>query len=100
LLWASSQTADLRYLDGHADAQADNILSKLQTTLTNGGTDLSQALRIRALVTRPHDVAAVNQAIRNAFPKDPPAVSIVIVPTPLPVTEAAVAMDAVAFVGS
>lgn len=100
LLWASSQVADPKYLEQHADAQIGDILSKLQTTLQNGGSDLNQTLRLRVLLTRPQDVSVVNDAIRRAIPKDPPAVSISILPTALPVAEATVAVDAVAFVGA
>lgn len=98
LLWTSSQVAAPWNLDGGVEAQIEDVLSRLQTTLENGGTDLSQTLRIRALLTRHEDVPALNDAIRRRIPEEPPAVTILIVPTPLPVTQAAVAIDAVAYV--
>ena len=94
LVWASSQVADAGDLVRPASAQIDSILGKLQTTLSNGGTDLAQTLRLRVLLTDRGDVPAVNAALRHAIPVDPPAVSIVIVATPLPVAEARVAIDA------
>jgi enamine deaminase RidA (YjgF/YER057c/UK114 family) len=100
LLWVSSTVADEKYLDKHADAQVEDVLAKLATTLSNGGSDLGQTLRLRVLLTRPKDAKAVNDAIRRAIPHDPPAVSIAIVPTALPVAEATVAVDAVALVGA
>jgi enamine deaminase RidA (YjgF/YER057c/UK114 family) len=98
LVWTSSQVADARDLGRPADAQVDSILGKLQTTLANGGTDLARSLRIRVLLTDGEDVPAVNAALRRAIPAAPPAVSIVVVPTALPVAEAKVAIDAVACV--
>ncbi len=98
LLWTASTVADDRDLARPVDAQIDSILGKLQTTLSNGGAGLDQTLRVRVLLTDGRDVPAVNAALRRAIPANPPAVSIIVVPTALPVAEAKVAIDAVAVV--
>jgi enamine deaminase RidA (YjgF/YER057c/UK114 family) len=98
LLWLASQSADRELRGGPIEAELDNILAKLDAVSRNGGTDIGSLLRLRAIVRRPEDAFAVFAALRRAVPKDPPVVSIVVVPGPLPVANAAVALDGVAFV--
>jgi enamine deaminase RidA (YjgF/YER057c/UK114 family) len=99
LVWTSSLVASPDHLGGAAESQLQDILAALQATLENGGSTLSETLRLRVLLRNRDDVAAVNAAIRRAIPSDPPAVSIVVVPTALPVAEASMAIDAVGLVG-
>jgi enamine deaminase RidA (YjgF/YER057c/UK114 family) len=97
LLWLSSQVADAP-ARGDATREIDAIVDKLAETCRNGGTDLANLLRVRAVLTRADDVAAFHAALRRAVPNDPPAVCIAVVPGPLPVTDCSVAIDAVAHV--
>jgi enamine deaminase RidA (YjgF/YER057c/UK114 family) len=98
LLWLSSQVADSARR-GSAAGEVDNILDKLGRACRDAGTDLSRALRLRVLVTDAGDVAAVYDGLRKAFPADPPAVNVTVVPSRFPVADARVAIDAVALVG-
>src|SRR5262249_61143657 len=49
LLWLSSQVADAAARNGSISAEIDNIVQKLATVCANGGTDLQNSLRLRAL---------------------------------------------------
>ena len=64
----------------------------------DGGSQLKDLLRIRAILTRDEDAGELFAALRRAVPKDPPAVSIIVAPTELLVPGAAVALDGVACV--
>lgn len=97
LLWLSSQYADPKDLEGPAARQVAGIFEKLATVCRNGGTDLTNLLRIRAIVTTPDDALAVFAALKKAVPKDPPVVSILVAPR-LPVQGALVTIDGVAYV--
>jgi enamine deaminase RidA (YjgF/YER057c/UK114 family) len=99
LLWLTSQVADAEQRSGDISAEIDSIFDKLATVSANGGTDLQNALRVRALFRRAEDVAAFTDAMRKHFPSDPPAVSVLVVPSDLPVPSAGVAIDAVVLVG-
>ena len=77
--------------------EIDDVLAKIATTCANAGTDLSNLLRVRALLTRAEDAGAIAAALRKAIPNDPPTVCIAVVPSPLPTPDATVAIDAVAF---
>lgn len=98
LLWLSSTYADEALRGGDVNAEIESIIGKLAQTCKNAGTDLSNLLRIRVLLRRSEDVAAFSAALRKAVPANPPSVAICVVPSPLPVAEANVAIDAVAFV--
>lgn len=98
LVWTSSQVAEPAHLHGPIEGQLQDILAALQATLVTGGSDLSRTLRLRVLLRDGADVQAVHAAIRRAIPEDPPAVSIIVIPSALPVAEAAVAVDAVGLV--
>src|SRR5439155_26210774 len=95
LLWISSQVADSAKLGG-VDGQLANILEKIATTCTNGGTSLASLLRLRALVTDPADAMAVFAAVKKAIPSAPPTVCINVVDGPLLASGATLALDAVA----
>ena len=98
LLWLSSQTADPGRRGGDVRAEVDDALGRLDATCRNAGTDLSGLLRVRALLTSAEHAGAFTEALRAAIPSDPPAVCVVVVPSALPVTDARVAVDGVAFV--
>jgi len=53
---------------------------------------------VRALFRSAGDIPAFTEALRKAFPADPPAVSVLVVPSDLPVPAARVALDAVVLV--
>jgi enamine deaminase RidA (YjgF/YER057c/UK114 family) len=96
LVWISSQVAAAEHR-GDAAKEIDDILAKIASTCANAGTDLSNLLRVRVLLTRSEDAGAFAAALRAAVPNDPPTVCIAVVPTALPVPDATVAIDAVAF---
>src|SRR5260221_9483523 len=93
LLWISGQYAPANAM-GDAAREADAILGQLAEIARNGGADLSKALRVRAIVKRASDAAAVYAALKKAVPKDPPAVTI-LVAAQLPVPAASLTSDAV-----
>lgn len=96
LLWLSGQYADAEHR-GDAAREIANVLEKLRTVCSNGGTDLANLLRVRALVARLEDAPAVYAALRKAIPNDPPVVSVIHAPR-LPVPSASVVLDGVAHV--
>jgi enamine deaminase RidA (YjgF/YER057c/UK114 family) len=98
LLWLSAQYADAEHRSGDVSAEIDDILDKLASVCTNGGTDLQNALRVRAQFRNANDIAAFTEALRKRFPAEPPAVSVLVVPSEFPVPSARVAVDAVAYV--
>jgi enamine deaminase RidA (YjgF/YER057c/UK114 family) len=97
LLWLSGQYAGSETW-GDVDREFDDIAAKLSTTCAKGGTSLSQTMLLRVLVTKPDHAAAVYRGVRRAFPTDPPPVSILVVPSPLLVEGATVAVDGVTYV--
>jgi enamine deaminase RidA (YjgF/YER057c/UK114 family) len=99
LLWLTSQVADATARSGEIASEIDNILAKLEAVCRNAGTRLQDALRVRALFRRAEDLPFFADALRKTFPNDPPAVSVLVVPTDLPVPAARVAIDAVVLVG-
>ena len=98
LLWLTSQVADPQYRAGEVAAEVDDVLQKLAAVAANAGTDVTNALRIRALFTRAADVPAFYDALRKVIPSDPPAVSAIVIPSALPVPDARVAIDGVVLV--
>ncbi|HZP95082.1 MAG TPA: RidA family protein [Candidatus Limnocylindria bacterium] len=96
LLWLSGQYADADHR-GDAAKELPDIIEKLRTVCRSGGTDLSNLLRVRALVTRLQDAPAVYAALRTAIPSDPPVVSVIHAPV-LPVPSASLVLDGVAYV--
>lgn len=98
LLWVSSRFAEPQHSGQGAEAEVDSILGQLDETCQNAGTNLSNLLRLRALVTEPDDALAVFAALKRAVPVDPPAVCIAVVPPPFSVAECTLALDAVAYV--
>jgi enamine deaminase RidA (YjgF/YER057c/UK114 family) len=98
LLWIASQFADQGRRSGAAH-EIDNILSSIARTCQNAGTNLSNLLRLRALVAHPSDALAVYSALKNAIPHDPPVVCVLAVGAPMHVSGCSVALDAVAYVG-
>jgi enamine deaminase RidA (YjgF/YER057c/UK114 family) len=96
LVWISSQVAAPERRGDVADEIAD-VLERIAVTCANAGTDLSNLLRLRVLLTRAGDAGAFSAALRRAVGEDPPTVCIAVVPTGLPVPDATVAIDAVAF---
>lgn len=99
LLWLSAQYADPAKRTADATDEIDDILDKLATVCANGGTDLQNALRVRAQFRRASDIPAFTDALRKRFPAEPPAVSVLVVPSDFPVPTARVAIDAVVYVG-
>ncbi len=93
LLWISSQYAPASAM-GDAAREADAIFGQLAEVARSGGTDLSNTLRVRAIVKRVSDAGAVYAALKRAVPKDPPAVTV-LVATQLPVPAASLTIDAV-----
>ena len=98
LLWLSGQYAGPEHVGGSIEAEVDDAFAKLAAVCANGGTSLANLLRLRAIVRRPEDAYAVFAALRRAVPSDPPAVSIIVTPSNLPVAGASVTVDGVAFV--
>lgn len=96
LVWISSQVADADRRGDAAD-EIEAILTKINECCLNAGTDVSNLLRLRVLLTRAEDAAAVSAVLRKQLPADPPAVCVAVVPTALPVEDATVAIDAVAY---
>ncbi|MBU6422614.1 MAG: RidA family protein [Chloroflexota bacterium] len=96
LLWVSAQYADPA-LRGSAAREAADVLDKIATVCRNGGTDIANVLRVHALVRRTEDAATVYAALRTAIRRDPPVVSVIEAPV-LPVADASVVLDAVAYV--
>lgn len=96
LLWLSAQYADAEH-HGNAAREATNVLDKLRTVCVNGGADLRDLLRVRALVTRAADAPAVYAALKEAIPNDPPVVLMIVAPA-LNVPTASVVLDGVAYV--
>jgi enamine deaminase RidA (YjgF/YER057c/UK114 family) len=93
LLWISAQYAPAS-ARGDAAREADAIFGQLAQIARTGGADLSEALRVRAIVTRASDAGAIYAALKQAVPQDPPAVTI-LVAAELPVPAASVTIDAV-----
>jgi enamine deaminase RidA (YjgF/YER057c/UK114 family) len=92
LLWVSAQTAE-------AETPRDEVagaLAGIAEVCATAGTDLSQLLRVRAIVTEPDLAAVVYSALRSAMRGDPPAVTILVTDRPLPEVDRSVALDAVA----
>ena len=98
LLWMSSHYADEERHGQGIRSEIDDILEKIEATCRNGGSQLKDLLRIRAILTRDEDAGELFAALRRAVPKDPPAVSVIVAPTELLVPGAAVALDGVACV--
>ena len=97
LLWLSSQVADPEARGDGAARELENIIEKLDAICRNGGTTIGNLQRVRALITHPGDAGAVYSALRKAIPTAPPAVSLIVVPSPLHVRGCSVALDAVAY---
>jgi enamine deaminase RidA (YjgF/YER057c/UK114 family) len=97
LLWLSNQFADQDQPSSAAE-QVENILEQIQSTCRTAGTDLSNVLRIRALVRERGDALAVYAAVKKAIPRDPPTVTIIAVGPQMYVSGRSVALDAVAVV--
>jgi enamine deaminase RidA (YjgF/YER057c/UK114 family) len=97
LLWLSNQFADQDQPSSAAE-QVENILDQIQSTCRTAGTDLSNVLRIRALVRERGDALAVYAAVKKAIPRDPPTVTIIAVGPQMYVSGRSVALDAVAVV--
>jgi enamine deaminase RidA (YjgF/YER057c/UK114 family) len=98
LLWLSSQVADSDQR-GTAAQEVASAFDKLEATCRNAGTDLSNLLRVRAVLRRQSDVPVFFAALRKAVPNDPPAVALAVVDGPLHDAGASVAIDGVALVG-
>lgn len=98
LLWLSSQVADAKARAGDFESEVDNVLAKLEAVCGNAATRLQNALRVRALFRQADDIPIFADALRKKFPAEPPAVSVLVVPSDLPVPAARVAVDAVALV--
>jgi enamine deaminase RidA (YjgF/YER057c/UK114 family) len=79
--------------------EAADIFDKIAEVCRNGGTDPTQLLRVRAIVTDPSAAREVYAALKKAVPRDPPAVTILVADV-LPVPSAGVTIDAVAHVGA
>jgi len=95
LLWVSAQTAE-------ADTRRDEVagaLASITEVCATAGTDLSQLLSVRAIVTEPDIATLVYSALRSAVGRDPPAVTILVADRPLPEVDRSVSLDAVALVG-
>jgi enamine deaminase RidA (YjgF/YER057c/UK114 family) len=94
LLWLGSQVASPARR-GDAGQEVSEILDQLQQAAAEGGSDLSRALRVRAVLTRPEHAEPLFAGLRKAIPNDPPPVSVVIAPTALPASGASLSIDAV-----
>jgi enamine deaminase RidA (YjgF/YER057c/UK114 family) len=97
LLWISSQYAPANAA-GDAAREAGAIFAQLAEVARSAGTDLSNTMRVRAIVKRASDAGAVYAALKKAVPKDPPAVTI-LVAAQLPVPGASLTIDAVVHAG-
>jgi enamine deaminase RidA (YjgF/YER057c/UK114 family) len=100
LLWISGTFAGdsggLR--SGRSTAsQVAYIFERFDEICGAGGTDLENLLRVRAYVTTPSDGYLVFAALRDATPGSPPCVTVNEVRAPLPLPDATVMIDAVAW---
>lgn len=100
LLWLTSQIASPEARMGDVSTEIDDVLGRLAAVCENAQSTLQNALRIRALLRSAADVPRFTDALRKTFLNDPPAVSVIIVPSDLPVPGARVAIDAVVYAGS
>jgi enamine deaminase RidA (YjgF/YER057c/UK114 family) len=98
LVWLTSQVGDAKHRSGDIAAEIDDVLQKLVAVAANAGTDLTNALRIRALFTSAAHVPTFYDELRKVIPSDPPAVSCIVIPSALPVPDARVAIDGVVLV--
>jgi enamine deaminase RidA (YjgF/YER057c/UK114 family) len=98
LVWLTSQVGDAKHRSGDVTAEIDDVLQKLVAVAANAETDLTNALRIRALFTSAAHVPTFYDALRKVIPSDPPAVSCIVIPSALPVPDARVAIDGVVLV--
>ena len=62
LVWISSQVAAPEHR-GNAAGEIDDVLAKIATTCANAGTDLSNLLRVRALLSRVEDAGRVHRGV-------------------------------------
>jgi enamine deaminase RidA (YjgF/YER057c/UK114 family) len=98
LLWMSSQYADVEHHGSGAGVEVDDVLRKLSTVCANGGTEIGNSLRLRAIVSSLDAAQEFYASLRRAVPADPPAVSVIVSPAELLVPGASVAVDGVAYV--
>lgn len=83
--------------DGDLARQTQFVLGRLEVALAAAGARLADAVKLNVYVRQTDGAAGVRQVLAAQFPgPQRPAVSFVV--TPLPVADALVAMDAVAFV--
>lgn len=75
LIWISQQYGrprDEAQVTGDTAAQIDIIFTRLRIIATAAGADLSGAVRIRAFFTDITEQDLLTEALRKAFPTDPP----------------------------
>ncbi len=62
-----------------AGPQARQVLENLQTILESSGMNLMRVLKITIFLVHTEDFPAINEAINEAFPVNPPARTAVVV---------------------
>lgn len=76
--------ADGKVLPGGAGEQTRAILERLSTLLDAAGSSLANAASVMVYLKRASDFAAMNEAYRAFWPKDPPARTTVVTDLVLP----------------
>jgi enamine deaminase RidA (YjgF/YER057c/UK114 family) len=100
LLWIGGQlAADSNGLatGNDVESQLDYIFDRISNICEEGGTSISELLRIRAFVTDESTGYGFYSKLKERLPVAPPAVSVVITPDPLHVEGCSVLVDAVCY---
>jgi enamine deaminase RidA (YjgF/YER057c/UK114 family) len=87
------------YFGSSAKAQMRAILDRAGTICEAGGTNLASVVRAQIFYTDFRDLAPTMEVWADAFPKDPPACTLIEVHDKLPVPGCTVIVDLIAAVG-
>jgi enamine deaminase RidA (YjgF/YER057c/UK114 family) len=100
LLWISQQYAGVAEgrASGGAREQIEAIFARIEQLCRAAGTELANLVRLRAFVTHGRAVGDVYAVLKELIPTDPPTVVVTEVPGPLLLPDAAVVIDAVAWI--
>jgi enamine deaminase RidA (YjgF/YER057c/UK114 family) len=102
LLWIGGQlAADASgpTTGNDVESQLDYIFDRISHICEEGGTSISELLRIRAFVTDESTGYRFYSKLKERVPVAPPAASVVITPDPLHVEGCSVLVDAVCYRG-
>ena len=90
---------DIKELEHEGDRISSDLLRCINAQFVTP-YDRDDLIQLAFAVDDVADAAAFSAALRRAVPQDPPSVCIAVVPSALPVADATVAIDAVAFAPS